>query len=85
MGSADLMPRNLDTRVEVLFPVSQDYIPVVRDIILGTQLKDNIKARLLLPNGRTERIYPQPEEEELDSQLWMLENRSIWDIKTKES
>ncbi len=80
MGSADLMPRNLDNRVEVLFPVSAAYIPIVRDVILGTQLKDNIKARLLLPNGRTERIYPQPEEEELDSQLWMLENTESWDL-----
>jgi len=83
MGSADLMPRNLDNRVEVLFPVSSDYIPIVRDVILGTHLKDNIKARLLLPNGRTERIYPQPDEEELDSQLWMLENRGIWELKTE--
>jgi polyphosphate kinase len=79
-GSADLMPRNLDNRVEVLFPVSSDYIPVLCDVILGTHLKDNIKARLLLPNGRTERIYPQPEEEEMDSQLWMLKNRGIWDL-----
>jgi polyphosphate kinase len=69
MGSADLMPRNLDNRVEVLFPVSAEYISVVRDLILGTHLKDNVKACLLLPNGRTERIYPHPEEEELDSQL----------------
>jgi polyphosphate kinase len=80
MGSADLMPRNLDNRVEVLFPVSAEYIPVVRDVILGIHLKDNIKARLLLPNGRTERIYPQPEEEELDSQSWMLENSRSWDL-----
>lgn len=83
MGSADLMPRNLDNRVEVLFPVSAEYIPVVRDVILGTHLKDNVKARLLLPNGKTERIYPQPEEEELDSQLWMLENTESWDLGSK--
>ncbi|WP_292376773.1 polyphosphate kinase 1 [Methanosarcina sp. UBA411] len=83
MGSADLMPRNLDNRVEVLFPVSTEYIPVVRDVILGTHLRDNVKARLLLPNGRTERIYPQPEEEELDSQLWMLENSRSWDLGSK--
>lgn len=80
MGSADLMPRNLDNRVEVLFPASAEYIPVLRDAILGTHLKDNIKARLLLPNGRTERIFPQPQEEELDSQLWMLENSRSWDL-----
>jgi polyphosphate kinase len=81
MGSADLMPRNLDNRVEVLFPVAKEYIPLVRDIILGTHLKDNIKARLVLPDGRSERVYPQPEEEELDSQVWMIEHRGSWDVK----
>ena len=80
MGSADLMPRNLDNRVEILFPISTAYIPIVRDVILGIQLKDNVKARLLLPNGRTEMIHPKPEEEELDSQLWMLENSKSWDL-----
>jgi polyphosphate kinase len=81
MGSADLMPRNLDNRVEVLFPVAKEYIPLARDVILGTHLKDNVKARLVLPDGRSERVYPQPEEEELDSQIWMLEHRGCWDIK----
>ncbi|MCQ1536006.1 polyphosphate kinase 1 [Methanosarcina sp. KYL-1] len=85
MGSADLMPRNLDSRVEVLFPVSKDYIPLVRDVILAAHLKDNIKARLMLPNGRTERIYPKPGEEELDSQLWMLENRGSWDLNSNKT
>ena len=80
MGSADLMPRNLDNRVEILFPISTAYIPIVRDVILGIQLKDNVKTRLLLPNGRTEMIHPKPEEEELDSQLWMLENSKSWDL-----
>lgn len=83
IGSADLMPRNLDNRVEVLFPVSAEYVPIVRDIILGVQLKDNTKARLLLPNGRTERIYPQPEEEELNSQMWMLENTGSWGLNSQ--
>lgn len=82
MGSPDLMPRNLDNRVEILFPVSNEYVPVVRNVILGTHLKDNIKARLVLPNGRTERIYPQPEEEEINSQLWMLENTGSWDLNS---
>ncbi|WP_440956998.1 polyphosphate kinase 1 [Methanosarcina sp. Mfa9] len=81
MGSADLMPRNLDNRVEVVFPIAKEYIPLIRDVVLGTHLKDNIKARLVLPNGRSERVYMQPEEEELDSQIWMLEHRGCWDIK----
>ena len=85
MGSADLMPRNLDNRVEILFPISTAYIPIVRDVILDIQLKDNVKARLLLPNGRTEMIHPKPEEEELDSQLWMLENSKSWDLIPQKS
>ncbi len=85
LGSADLMPRNLDNRIEALFPVSDEYIPIIRDVILGTHLKDNVKARLLLPNGRTERIYPQPEEPELNSQLWMLENSKSWDLSSCKS
>ena len=83
MGSSDLMPRNLDNRVEILFPASAEYIPIIRDVILGVQLEDNLKARLLLPNGKTERIHPQPEEEELDSQLWMLENTGSWDLNPR--
>jgi polyphosphate kinase len=81
LGSADLMPRNLENRVEILFPVSKEYVSPIKDVILATHLKDNIKARIMLPNGRTERIYPGPKEEELDSQLWMLENRGKWDLK----
>lgn len=81
MGSADLMPRNLDNRVEALFPVAPEYVPRVRDVILGTHLRDNIKARRILPNGKSERIYPEPGAEELDSQLWMLKNRGSWDLE----
>lgn len=52
LGSADLMPRNLHERVEVLFPVSD---PVLRDRIhyeiLDAYLADTCKARLLKPDG----------------------------------
>jgi polyphosphate kinase len=52
IGSADLMPRNIDHRVEVLFPVRDP--KVVRHIaedVLGTYLEDNVKARRMLSNG----------------------------------
>ncbi len=51
-GSADWMPRNLHERCEVVFPVTQPELSQrLRDEILATYLKDNVKARLLQPDG----------------------------------
>ncbi len=79
MGSADLMPRNLDRRVEQLFPVEDTSIlETVRKQILDVHLQDNVKARRLLPNGEYERVRPTDGAEPLNSQLWMVEHRGIW-------
>jgi polyphosphate kinase len=52
-GSADWMPRNLFERCEVLFPVSDPLLCTrLREEILGSYLKDNVKARLLEPDGK---------------------------------
>jgi len=52
-GSADWMARNLLERCEVLFPVDAPALSArLRDEILGAYLKDNVKARLLQPDGR---------------------------------
>ncbi len=59
MGSADLMPRNLNERVEVLFPVEDPrYIRYVRDDILATYLADNMKARLMSADGSYKHLTP---------------------------
>jgi polyphosphate kinase len=51
-GSADWMPRNLIERCEVVFPVTApDLKKRLREEILESYLKDNVKARLLQPNG----------------------------------
>ena len=52
MGSADLMPRNLNRRVEVVFPVSDPkLIRHLRDEVLAIYLADTVKARHMQPNG----------------------------------
>ncbi len=80
MGSADLMPRNLDRRVETLFPIEDpDLLHAVRDKILKVHLKDNVQAWRLLPDGTYERTRPEPGEEPLSSQSWMIQHRGIWD------
>lgn len=59
MGSADIMPRNLNERVEVLFPVEDPrLIRHVRDDILATYLLDNVKSRLMQGDGSCKRVNP---------------------------
>ncbi|MCB0253299.1 MAG: polyphosphate kinase 1 [Anaerolineae bacterium] len=75
-GSADMMERNLDRRVEVLFPV-QD--PALRqhiyDDILATYLADNVKNRLLKPDGTYEMVSNDGGPR-INSQQWLLEHAS---------
>jgi polyphosphate kinase len=79
LGSADLMPRNLDRRVEQLFPMEDPHLrDALRDDILGVHLKDNVQARRLLPDGSYEWVRPSSEKPELNSQSWMIEHRGIW-------
>lgn len=56
MGSADWMPRNLDRRVEILFPVEDEGLMEQVKHILKVQLEDNVKAHVLLPDGTYEKI-----------------------------
>jgi polyphosphate kinase len=74
-GSADLMPRNLDRRVEVLYPVES---PVLRrqiiDEILNVHLKDNLQARMLMPDGTYKDQQPGPGRPALNSQDWLMEH-----------
>lgn len=75
MGSADLMPRNLDHRVEVIFPVEDPHWrEVIINDILGVGLRDNVQARRLLPDGTYERIHPATGEAALHSQQWLMDH-----------
>ena len=60
LGSADLMPRNLNHRVEALFPVeSAKLVQYLRDEVLATYLADTTQAREMLSNGSYRRLDPQ--------------------------
>ena len=56
MGSADWMPRNLDKRVEIVFPVEDERLKEEVKHILHMQLSDNVKAHVLQPDGTYEKI-----------------------------
>ena len=55
-SSADWMPRNLERRVEILFPVTDPALEKKLQHILDCQLKDTLKAHLLKPDGTYERV-----------------------------
>ena len=79
IGSSDMMFRNLNERVEVLLSVPDpDIRHKILDYMLKIHLKDNVKARRLLPNGSYERVTPNWGERIIDSQSWLIQNRGIW-------
>jgi polyphosphate kinase len=74
VGSPDLMPRNLDRRVEIVFPV-QDAVLVrrIRDEILATYLADTAKVRRMKSDGTYTRPKTAATDRSLNSQLALLQ------------
>ena len=76
VGSADLMPRNLDHRVEVLFPLADEkLIRRIHDDLLGRYLADTVKARRMLPDGTYERRKPHGSSRPVNSQEALIARR----------
>ncbi|MDH7603883.1 MAG: polyphosphate kinase 1 [Melioribacter sp.] len=74
LSSADLMQRNLDRRVEITFPVKDlEHKEFLKKHILDTCLKDNVKARVLLPTGKYVFNHPVYTEPILDHQEYMMQ------------
>jgi len=79
LGSADLMPRNLDRRVEVLFPVLDAKIKAALvSTIIPVQLADTEKLRVLHPDGSYTRRLPPEGSPPVNAQCWLLEHRGSW-------
>ena len=74
MGSADLMERNLDRRVEVLCPINDPAMrQLLRDAVLEVLLSDTDRAWLLQTDGTYVRATPPPDVPPLNSQKFLLE------------
>ena len=65
-GSADWMPRNLERRVEILFPIEQGELKRKVYHILDMELKDNVKAHTLLSDGTY--VKEKSKKEKINSQ-----------------
>jgi len=82
IGSADLMSRNIDNRVEVLVPVKQpEIIRTILDRVLPVYLADNVKARQMTPSGsyRPRKIGKEP----VNAQEVLLQRRAAMAKKEK--
>jgi polyphosphate kinase len=76
-SSADLMGRNLNRRVELLFPIEDPAIAErMKRELIDTALRDNVRARLLNADGTHSRVMPSEGEESFDSQLVTIQSRS---------
>jgi polyphosphate kinase len=69
LGSADMMPRNLDRRIETLFPIEDPRLKQELLDILEISMADNMNARLLHSDGTYLRLSPGSNEQPRDSQL----------------
>jgi len=78
LGSADMMQRNLNTRVETLFPVEDPVLrTAIRNRLLTPLLSDTVNASELLADERYVHVRPEPGEPPFDIQDWFISHPLI--------
>lgn len=85
MGSADWMPRNLDKRVEIMFPVEKAELKKEIIHILDIQLADNIQAQVMDNQGRYKKVDRRGNKKPVNSQMYFCkEAQKRIEIKSRQ-
>ena len=83
LGSADWMNRNLEKRVEIVFPVAdEDIIKSIRHY-LDVELEDNVKASILLPDNSYEKVKRAGNAKKNSQAIFIKEANQIYDAAIK--
>jgi polyphosphate kinase len=77
LGSADLMPRNIDRRVEVTFPVEdRALVRHLRKAVLAAYMRDNVNAWQLASDGSYSRVQSGPDTPAFDAHQHFMDARA---------
>ena len=83
LGSADWMNRNLEKRVEIVFPVADE--DIIRSIkhYLEVELEDNVKASILLPDDSYEKVKKNNEAKKNSQEIFVKEAKTAYENAVK--